>query len=126
MFIKVDDNVRVIAGDEKGKEGRVLRISPDGDRVVVEGVNHVWKHIRRSQQHQQGGRLKKEAPLSQSNIQIVCQACNEPARYGIQAVTTKVNGKDKIRRYRVCKKCGKPLAKSDEEIENKGKAISLS
>ena len=127
MSIIVDDKVRVIAGDEKGKEGSVLRILYLEDRIVVEGINYVWKHIRRSQQHTQGGRLEKEAPMSISNVQVVCTACNKPTRIGHAAVSVKVGDRMKKRRYRVCRNsgCGKPLSKHDESVSVKGKAISL-
>ncbi len=58
----------VIAGADKGKVGRVLRIVADKDRVVVEGINRVWKHVRPSQRHPQGGRIQKDAPIHISNV----------------------------------------------------------
>jgi large subunit ribosomal protein L24 len=69
--IKTGDNVLVIAGADKGKTGRVLRILADKDRVVVEGINRVWKHVRPSQRHPQGGRIQKDAPIHMSNVQPV-------------------------------------------------------
>lgn len=58
----------VITGADKGKIGKVLRIIPDRDRVVVEGINRVWKHVRPSQRHPQGGRIQKDAPIHLSNV----------------------------------------------------------
>ena len=66
-----DDMVMVIAGDDKGKTGRVLRVSPEKSRIVVEGVNLVHRHIRRSQQNPQGGRVKREAPIHISNVMVL-------------------------------------------------------
>lgn len=66
-----DDFVMVIAGDDKGKTGRVLRVIPDKSRVVVEGVNLVHRHIRRSQQNPQGGRVQREAAIHISNVMVV-------------------------------------------------------
>jgi large subunit ribosomal protein L24 len=60
--------VMVIAGDDKGKTGKVLRIIGDKNRVVIEGVNSVWKHVRPSQRTPQGGRVQKDAPLHMSNV----------------------------------------------------------
>ena len=66
--IKSGDTVMVIAGADKGKTGRVLRVLTDKDRVVVEGVNRVWKHVRPSQRNPQGGRIQKDAPIHISNV----------------------------------------------------------
>jgi len=66
--IKSGDTVMVIAGADKGKTGRVLRVLTGRDRVVVEGVNRVWKHVRPSQRYPQGGRIQKDAPIHISNV----------------------------------------------------------
>jgi large subunit ribosomal protein L24 len=66
--IRSGDQVMVIAGADKGKVGRVLRIIADKDRVVVEGINRVWKHVRPSQKYPQGGRIQKDAPIHLSNV----------------------------------------------------------
>ena len=66
--IKSGDQVMVITGADKGKTGRVLRVLQDRDRVVVEGINRVWKHVRPSQRNPQGGRIQKDAPIHLSNV----------------------------------------------------------
>src|SRR5437660_12023922 len=66
--IKRGDTVVVIAGSDKGKTGKVLRVLTDKNRVVVEGVNRVWKHVRPSQRTPQGGRIQKNAPIHLSNV----------------------------------------------------------
>jgi large subunit ribosomal protein L24 len=66
-----DDMVMVIAGDDKGKTGRVLRVIPEKSRVVIEGVNIVHKHIKRSQQNPQGGRVQREAAIHVSNVMVL-------------------------------------------------------
>jgi large subunit ribosomal protein L24 len=66
-----DDMVMVIAGDDKGKTGRVLRVDREKSRLVVEGVNLVHRHIKRSQQNPQGGRVKREAPFHMSNVMVL-------------------------------------------------------
>ena len=66
--IKTGDTVIVIAGADKKKIGKVLRVLTDKDRVVVEGVNRVWKHVRPSQRNPQGGRIQKNAPIHVSNV----------------------------------------------------------
>ena len=66
--IKSGEQVIVITGADKGKVGRVLRVIPDRQRVVVEGINRVWKHVRPSQRNPQGGRIQKDAPIHISNV----------------------------------------------------------
>lgn len=78
--IKKDDIVEVIAGDQKGTRGKVLRVLPDKDRVVVEGVNRVLRHLRRSRQNPQGGRIQKELPIHVSNVMPVDPKTNKGAR----------------------------------------------
>jgi large subunit ribosomal protein L24 len=66
--IKTGDTVMVTTGADKGKTGRVLRVITDKNRVVVEGINRVWKHVRPSQRNPQGGRIQKDAPIHVSNV----------------------------------------------------------
>ena len=66
--IKSGDQVMVIAGADKGKSGKVLRVLTNKDRVIVEGINRVWKHVRPSQRSPQGGRIQKDAPIHLSNV----------------------------------------------------------
>ena len=68
LRIKTNDQVMVITGADKGKVGRVLRVLADKDRVVVEGINRVWKHVRPSQRNPRGGRIQKDAPIHISNV----------------------------------------------------------
>jgi large subunit ribosomal protein L24 len=69
--IKKGDTVVVITGADKGKTGKVLRILVDKNKLVVEGINRVWKHVKPSQRYPQGGRIQKDAPMQISNVQIV-------------------------------------------------------
>jgi large subunit ribosomal protein L24 len=82
MQIRVDDNVEVIAGDDRGERGRVLAVDHEANKVIVEGVNRVYKHVRRSQRNPQGGRLSKEMPIPVSNVMLVCPQTNKPTRVG--------------------------------------------
>jgi len=68
LHVRKDDEVTLLAGDEKGKKGRVLRTHPEKGHVFVEGINYIWKHLRRSQQNPQGGRIQKDAPIHLSNV----------------------------------------------------------
>jgi large subunit ribosomal protein L24 len=78
--IKKGDVVMVIAGADKGKTGRVLRILGDRDRVVVEGIARVWKHVKPSQRNPQGGRIQKDAPIHMSNVMPVDPATGKGTR----------------------------------------------
>lgn len=71
--IKSNDNVEIICGDDRGKVGKVLRVLPDKNQVIVEGVNVVFKHLKRSPKHPQGGRIEKEAPIHRSNVRLVAE-----------------------------------------------------
>ena len=68
MRIKQGDTVMVIAGSDKGKTGKILKVLLEENRVVVEGINRVWKHVRPSQRNPQGGRIQKDAPIHLSNV----------------------------------------------------------
>ena len=102
MHIKKDDTVVVISGDDRTKRAKVLRIDRAEGKVVVEGVNRVYKHVRRSQRNPQGGRLSKEMPLQISNVLLVCNHCNRGVRTGARFL--KDGSKE-----RFCRKCGKSL-----------------
>ena len=78
--IRKDDMVVVIAGDQKGARGKVLRVFPDKHRVLVEGVNTVYRHVRKSRQNPQGGRIQKEAPIHMSNVMPVDPKTDRPVR----------------------------------------------
>lgn len=78
--IRKDDVVEVISGNHRGARGKVLRVLRDKDRVVVEGVNMVIRHMRRSRQNPQGGRVQKEAPIHVSNVMPINPATGKPTR----------------------------------------------
>jgi len=84
MYIKKGDIVQVMCGDDKGKRGRVLEVLPDKGKVVVEGINRVYKHLRKSQRNPQGGRLSKEMPVDVSNVQLIDPQSNQPTRVGVR------------------------------------------
>ena len=82
MNIRVNDIVEVISGDDAGVRGKVLSVDGKNGKVVVEGVNRVYKHVRRSQRNPQGGRLSKEMPIQASNVMVVCPKTHKPTRVG--------------------------------------------
>lgn len=107
MKIKKNDLVKVITGDSKGVEGKVLKVSPDTHRVIVEKVRLVKRHTRLQRgQVQQGGIVEKEAPIHVSDVKLVCPKCNKATRV---AVTILADGS----KARQCKKCKEIL--SDQE-----------
>jgi large subunit ribosomal protein L24 len=103
MHIRKDDQVVVIAGDDKGPEPRkVLRALPEKGKVVVEGVNRVYKHLKPSAKNQQGGRLSKEMPVDASNVLLYCPTCRRGVRVGYRYA-------DDGRKERYCKAGGETL-----------------
>ncbi len=84
MKIKRDDTVFVISGNDKGKRGRVLRVFPEQDRIIVEGVRMMKKHTKPTQRDPQGGIVEREAPLHVSNVMLVDPKSDEPTRVGRQ------------------------------------------
>ena len=102
MKVHKNDTVVVLTGDDRGKRGRIVRVHPEKETVVVQGVNLVWKHLRRSQDHPRGARIQKETPLPACRVMVVCPSCDKPTRVG------HLVGKDG-RSLRACKKCKQPL-----------------
>jgi large subunit ribosomal protein L24 len=87
MHVRRDDQVEVITGDDKGtatsrKRAKVLRVIPHENKVIVEGVNRVYKHVRPSKQNLQGGRLSREMPVNASNVLLWCSNCERGVRIG--------------------------------------------
>ena len=99
MLIRSGDMVEVQTGNAKGTRAKVLSVRRADGKIVVEGVNRVYRHMRRSQKNPQGGRLSKEMPIDASNVLVVCGGCGKAARLGV-----KLNADGG--RVRVCKKCG--------------------
>ena len=86
MHVKKDDMVEVIAGDDavRGKAHKVLRVLPDEGKVVIEGVNRVYKHVKPNRRNPQGGRLSKEMPVNASNVALIDPSTNTPTRVGVR------------------------------------------
>ena len=99
MSIRKDDTVIVLSGKDKGKQGKVLEVQPKAGKVIVEKVNVVSRHTKPRKQGDQGGILKKEAPIYACKVQRVCPKCNKPTRPAHQLLA---DGK----KVCVCKKCG--------------------
>jgi len=99
MKIKKNDQVRVIAGKDKGKAGKVLCVLPRTKKAIVEGINFIKKHARKTQQDQQGGIVQRESPIDISNLMVICARCNKPTRVGF----TKLSDGTKTRYCKMCK-----------------------
>lgn len=99
MWIRESDTVEVLVGDDRGTRGKVLKVDRQKGKLTVEGVNRVYKHVRRSQKNPQGGRLSMEMPVSQSNVALVCESCQAATRVGVRYL-------DDGSKERYCKKCG--------------------
>lgn len=82
--IRKGDMVVVMAGKNVGQRGEVIRVYPEDGKVLVQGINRVYKHMRPSRQHPQGGRIQKEMPLDISNVMVVDPKTNEPTRVGFR------------------------------------------
>lgn len=107
MHIRKDDQVEVICGDDKGtadqrRFAKVLRVLTAKNKIVVEGVNRVYKHMKPSSKNPQGGRLSKEMPIDVSNVMLVCTKCNRGVRVGHRFT-------DDGQKQRYCRKCGQSL-----------------
>ena len=102
MNIKKNDKVKILAGKDKGKIGKVLQVSPTEGRVSVEGLNLLIKHLRPSRQGEKGQRIEFPAFINLSNVALVCPKCGKATKVGFK-IQKLENGKNK--KFRVCKKC---------------------
>lgn len=96
--IKKDDKVKIIAGKDKGKVGKVIRVIEKKNRLLVENINIVKRHTKPNAQNRQGGILESEAPIHWSNVMLMCSKCIEPVR-------VKTKTLDDGKKVRICRKC---------------------
>lgn len=108
LHVRKGDTVHIIAGKERGafdaltKRGKVLKVLPEKNRIIVERINIIKRHQRPSKTNQQGGIVEREAPIHVSNAMVVCPKCTKPTRIGYEIL------KDGSK-VRVCKKCGEHI-----------------
>jgi large subunit ribosomal protein L24 len=101
--IKKNDTVYILAGKDRGKTGKVLKVFVDNNRAIVEGLNFINRHTKANpQKNIKGGILPKESPIDLSNLMVVCKRCNKHSRVGISRMP---DG----RKVRVCKSCNELL-----------------
>jgi large subunit ribosomal protein L24 len=98
MKIRKNDTVMVIAGNDSGKTGKVLKVFPKKSRIIIEGINMRKRHTKPSQKSPQGGILEKEAPIHVSNVMILDPKSNEPTRIGSKIILDEKTGKKKSAR----------------------------
>ncbi|MBI2848287.1 MAG: 50S ribosomal protein L24 [Chloroflexi bacterium] len=102
MKIRKNDTVLVIAGKDRGKKGKVRLAYPKDDRVMIEGVNFIKKHLRAIREVRQAGIVEREAPIHVSNVMLLCSRCNHPTRIGFRIL----EGGKKVR---FCRACGEVI-----------------
>ena len=100
--IRRDDKIQIMSGDDKGKTGKVVAVLPERERVIVEGANIVFRHVKKSPKYPQGGRIEREAPIHISKVALYCEKCAKGGRVRIV-----IDGDAK---HRECKKCGSRIA----------------
>ena len=101
MKIKKDDTVKILAGKDVGKKGKVLSVHPKNNRISVEGINIHKKHVRPKNENQKGQIVEVARSINASNAQIVCPSCNKPTRIGMR--------ENKGKKERFCKKCNSSI-----------------
>lgn len=101
-YLKVNDQVEVIAGKDKGRVGKVLTVNPKDSMAVVERINMVKRHTKPTEMNQQGQIVEKEAPINVSNLQLICPECTKTGRIGKKVLE---DGK----KVRFCKSCGESI-----------------
>jgi len=105
--IKKNDKVVVIAGKDKGKKGKVTKVIPQKNRVVVEGVNFIKKHIRAKRNGEKGQKITVAAPINISNVALICPKCNKQTKIGYLILENK-------EKHRICRKCKENI---DTQVE---------
>jgi len=105
MKIKTKDQVKIIAGKDKGKSGKVLQVFVHERRASVEGINLLVKHLRPSKRGEKGQRVEFPAPLNLSNLLLICPKCGQPTRVSYETKVVNVGEEKKKKKIRLCKKC---------------------
>ncbi len=107
MKLMKNDIVMIVAGNDRGKTGKILKVFPKSDRLIIEGINMRKRHTKPSQKNPQGGILEKEASIHVSNVMMLDPKTNEPTRLGAQIILDEKSGKQK--RVRVSKVSGEMI-----------------
>jgi large subunit ribosomal protein L24 len=102
MKIKTNDKVKIVAGKDRGKEGKVIQVFPSANKIVVEGLNVMKKHLRPRKHGEKGQVIELAAPFSAANALVICEKCGKPTRVGY--------GLDGDKKKRICRKCKEFIA----------------
>lgn len=102
MTIKKGDKIKILAGKDKGKTGKVLQIFKSKNRASIEGLNLLIKHLRPRREGEKGQRIEFPAPIEMSNLMLVCPKCGKATRVGYKIIKNK---EGKTKKFRECKKC---------------------
>lgn len=111
MNLKINDTIKVLSGDDKGRTGKITKVLPQTGKVLVDGLNTYRKHIKNQEGKNTGGVVTLSRPIAVSKVQLVCTECKKPTRFTFSGV-----GKDKVR---VCNKCKKPISTQDTKSKSK-------
>ena len=103
LHVHKNDTVLVMTGEFRTKQGKVLKVFPDNQQVIIENVHLVKRHTRPTQKNPQGGVVQKEGPIQASNVKVICPKCSKPTRVGHTHVKDATSGKRKT--MRTCKQC---------------------
>ncbi|NLJ86237.1 MAG: 50S ribosomal protein L24 [Firmicutes bacterium] len=101
VHVKKGDRVYVLTGEERGKSGKILRVIPKQNRVIVDGINLMKKHTRPTATNTQGGIIESPAPMDASKVMLICPSCDQPSRIRRERGANGV--------VRICKRCEKPI-----------------
>ena len=105
MKIKKGDKVKILAGKDKGKIGKVLQVFESANRASIEGLNLLVKHMRPRKQGEKGQRIEFPAPINLSNVILVCAKCDKPTRVAYKYLEVMKNDVKQKKKVRICKKC---------------------
>ena len=109
VHVKTGDTVIIMSGRERGKQGKVLAVSPEEGKVIIEGRNMVTKHVKPRRMGEQGGIVKAEGAMYACKVQVLCPHCNKPTRVQHNVHFEEIEGKQKRVSERVCAKCKQAL-----------------
>ncbi len=105
MNIRKNDTVRVISGKDRGKTGKVLAVLPREERLMIEGINLIKKHVRANPNMRQAGIVQQPGAMALANVMLVCTKCGKPTRVGNQVLQVQEGDTTKNQKIRVCKQC---------------------
>lgn len=98
MKIKKGDKIKVLSGKDKSKTGKVLQVFPKNNKISIEGINLMVKHLRPKREREHGQKIQFPAPFNISNVMLICPKCGRPVRVGYKVLENK-------KKVRVCRKC---------------------